>query len=269
MVLRTRNPRKHSVTRPVAWKSLRQLSRKLGEWLLALFLLAAIVLSVHLAYKRITEHAFFPLKRVLFVRPLIYGDREAIVDVVAACTSQDMLRIDVRSLAERIARLPWVETVSISKQWPDALQVDVHERVPILRWGKKDFLDRKGKTFSLPASPKLDTLFPVTGPKGYEKQVLDMYLTIYPWLHRQGVDMRGLILDTRLVWHVRLGKEIDVIIGREELNQRFKKLAVVNRRIIKNYEKYIHSVDLRYRNGFSVHWKDGVKPVANEKEKRL
>ncbi len=268
MVL-TRNPRKHSVTRPVAWKFLRQVSRKLGEWLLAFFLLAAIFLSFHFAYKRITEHAFFPLKRVLLVRPLIYGDREAIMDVVAACKSQDMLRIDIRTLTERIARLSWVESVSISKQWPDALQVDVHERVPILRWGKEDFLDRKGKSFLLPASPKLDTLFPVTGPKGHEKQVLDMYLTIHPWLRRQGVDMRGLILDTRLVWHVILGKELDVIIGREELNQRFKKLAVVNRRIIKNYEKYIHSVDLRYRNGFSVRWKDGVETVGDEREKRL
>lgn len=269
MIPNTRNPRRHSVSRPIVRALLRQLFRALSQWLIALILVAAIAFSGWLAYKRITEHAFFPLRRVLFVRPLIYGDSQTITDVVAGYESRDMLRIDLRSLAGRIARLDWVDSVSLRKQWPDALQIDVHERVPILRWGKEAFLDRKGVHFSLPPSPTLDTLFPVTGPQGHEKEVLDMYRTIRPWLKRQGIAIQSLILDRRLVWHVRLGNGIDVIVGREKLEQGFKKLVLVNRRIVARYGRYIHSVDLRYQDGFSVRWKDGVEPIGSRKEKAL
>lgn len=269
MIPKTRNPRRHSVIRPIRQAFLRQLLRTLSEWVFAAILIVAIVFSGWLAYKRVTEHAFFPLRRILFVRPLIYGDLETITRLVAEYGSRDMLRIDLQSLAGRISTISWVASVSLRKKWPDALQINVHERIPILRWDKEDFLDHEGTHFSLPSSPVLDTLFPATGPKGHEKQVLDMYRTLIPWLKRQEINIEDLILDSRLVWHVHLENGIDVIVGREDLERRFKKLVVVTRRIIERYRKYIDSVDLRYQDGFSVRWKDGVAPIGSEKEKAL
>lgn len=269
MIPKTRNPRRHSVIRPLRKVFLWQLLRTLSEWFFAAILIVAIAFSGWLAYKRVTEHAFFPLKRILFVRPLIYGDPGTITTLVSKYGSHDMLRIDVQSLAERISTIGWVASVSLRKRWPDALQIDVHERIPILRWGKEDFLDYQGTHFSLPSSPVLDTLFPATGPKGHEKSVLNMYRTIVPWLKREKINIKELILDSRLVWHVHLENGINVIVGREDLERRFKKLVVVTRRIIKRYRQYIDSVDLRYQDGFSVRWKDGVAPIGSEKEKAL
>lgn len=111
-------------------------------------------------------------------------------------------------------------------------------------------------------NPPHEDLFQVSGPDGSEKRVLKRYREIEPWLLGQQIDAVAIRLDPRLVWHIRLRSGIDVILGRHDLNQRLKKLAVVYRRVINDYRPYIASVDLRYQDGFSVRWKPGVHPQS-------
>ena len=60
------------------------------------------------------------------------------------------------------------------------------------------------------------------------------------------------------------GRGTDIILGRDQLNERLKKLVVVNDKVIKPYHPYIDAIDLRYHDGFSVRWKAGVRPVTTE-----
>jgi len=57
---------------------------------------------------------------------------------------------------------------------------------------------------------------------------------------------------------------LTVILGRDQLNERLKKLVVVNNKVIKPYHPYIDAIDLRYHDGFSVRWKAGVRPVTTD-----
>lgn len=262
--MRTRKP---SVVRRQERSILARVLLQFADALLALMLLGGIALGGYMAYKRITQNAFFPLKRVVLERPLIYADGQLITDVVREYGRADLLQMKPSELAQQIRKMDWVLSARVAKQWPDALKVDVVERVPILRWQQDDFLDSDANHFHLPESPALAQLFPVSGPEGTELAVLEMYREINPWLNAQGISINALTLDPRMNWHLGLADGIDVIVGRDKLNERFKKLVPIYNRIIKRYRKYIAAVDLRYQDGFSVRWKDGVRPADPDEKK--
>ena len=233
------------------------------EMLMIVALLGLIALACYAAYQRMTEHAFFPLKRVILVEPLKYADAHAVTDVVRGYGQTDLLHVDVAGLVQELAALSWVKDVAVDKKWPDAIEVRLTEREPVVRWGDKGFLDDQGVQFVLPDTPALKGLFTVRGPEGYETVVLEHYRLFAPWLAAQNIPVESITLDPRLVWHVGIGP-IDVILGRDNLSERLRKLSVVHRRVIEPYRPYIHSVDLRYQDGFSVRWKDGVSPKSTE-----
>lgn len=255
--------RRASVSRPREERTFLHFLVAMGEMLMIVALLVLIALACYAAYQRLTEHAFFPLKRVILVDPLRYADARAITEVVSTHHQSDLLHLNVAGLVEEMAALSWVKDVSVDKKWPDAIEVRLVEREPVVRWGSKGFLDADGVQFSLPDSPALQQLFTVRGPEGYEAVVLQHYRLFYPWLLAQNIAVESITLDPRLVWHVNVGN-IDVILGRDHLSERLRKLSVVNQRVIEPYRPYIHSVDLRYQDGFSVRWKEGVSPKVTE-----
>lgn len=255
--------RRASVSRPREARPAWHILTAVMETFIIVALLALIALACYAAYKRFTEHAFFPLKRVILVEPLRYADPHDVTAAVRNHGENDLLHVDVTELVKEIAQLSWVKDVTVDKKWPDAIEVRLTEREPVVRWGNKGFLDSNGVQFALPDTPALQGLFTVRGPEGYEGFVLEHYRIFQPWLVSQGIAVESMTLDPRLVWHMGLGK-IDVILGRDHLSDRLRKLAVVNRRVIEPYRAYIHSVDLRYQDGFSVRWKDGVTPKTAE-----
>ena len=242
-----------------------QITWLVGECTLAVLLLIGIAYGIYVTYQRLTQQAFFPLKRVIIAEPLRYGDMADISDIIRHHHQKDLLHMDVSLLAGEIQQLDWIAKAGVYKRWPDAVEIKLVERVPIVRWGKEGFLDASGTPFTVPDSDKLRGLFKLQGPDGYEQQVLQYYEDIAPWLAARHLDVARLTLDPRLVWHVELADGPDVILGRDQLNERLKKLAVVNAKVIEPYQRYIDAIDLRYHDGFSVRWKPGVKPVTAEK----
>ncbi|MBV7435178.1 cell division protein FtsQ/DivIB [Cardiobacteriaceae bacterium TAE3-ERU3] len=231
----------------------------ISEAMLILLLVVGIAVALYFAYQRLTKQAFFPLRRVIIAEPLRYGSADDVAAAVNRAGEPDLMHVDVQELAKNISDISWVSDAVVEKRWPDSVYVRLQERFPVVRWGGQ-YLDKDAVRFSLPNPPAQEALFPVMGPDGYEGKVLARYREMEPWLLGQQVPMNGIRLDPRLIWHIDLPGDIDVILGRDDLNNRLKKLAMVYKRVVVPYEAYIDAVDLRYQDGFSVRWKPGVKP---------
>ena len=235
------------------------------ECVVIVALLIGIAVVGYNLYQSVLSQNLFPLKRVVIREPLHYGDLHEVSEIIRNHQQRDLMHMDIAVLAEEMQQLDWIAKASVYKRWPDTVEMDLVERVPVVRWGEKAFLDADGAAFTIPDNDKLRHLFTVHGPDGYEKQVLGYYQLIAPWLSKQQIAIQELYLDQRLVWHARLENGLDVILGRDQLNERLKKLIVVNDKVIEPYARYIDGIDLRYHDGFSVRWKAGVKPVTAEK----
>ena len=235
------------------------------ECVVIVALLIGIAVVGYNLYQSVLSQNLFPLKRVVIREPLHYGDLHEVSEIIRNHQQRDLMHMDIAVLAEEMQQLDWIAKASVYKRWPDTVEMDLVERVPVVRWGEKAFLDADGAAFTIPDNDKLRELATIHGPDGYEKQVLGYYQLIAPWLSKQRIAIQELYLDQRLVWHARLENGLDVILGRDQLNERLKKLIVVNDKVIEPYARYIDGIDLRYHDGFSVRWKAGVKPVTAEK----
>lgn len=88
-----------------------------------------------------------------------------------------LARLDPAAIAERVARLPEVASVTVSRAWPSGVHIEVHERAPVAytrRAGSLVLLDRAGAAFARvrtapPQLPKVDPA--VTAPAAVQAAV--------------------------------------------------------------------------------------------------
>jgi cell division protein FtsQ len=51
---------------------------------------------------------------------------------------RSLLRLDSAAVRERIERLPWIQTATVTRVFPDRLSISVTERTPSARWRRDD-----------------------------------------------------------------------------------------------------------------------------------
>ncbi|WP_295646268.1 cell division protein FtsQ/DivIB [uncultured Corynebacterium sp.] len=102
---------------------------------------------------------FFPVLRVnsIEVEGTHNADAAAVKDAANVGTSANMLRVDTDQVAEKVAKVPWVEQVTVSRSWPSTLKVEVreHAAVAYFRDGQEvSAVDESGKVFLKGIAPK-------------------------------------------------------------------------------------------------------------------
>ncbi|MCF8589285.1 cell division protein FtsQ/DivIB [Gordonia liuliyuniae] len=149
-------------------------------------------------------------------------DETEILRVAQAPTGTPLLQVDTGAIASRIAVLPAIEEVTVEREYPSTLAIDVTERVPVAivdQDGKVAVMDRLGVTYqsfpdrkSLPSTfaglPTLVTDHP--GPKDpTTTAVLKVAQALPQWLHDRTASIEAsspvditLVLDSerRAVW---------------------------------------------------------------------
>lgn len=84
---------------------------------------------------------------------------EEILAVLAPYRTNSLLTLDLASVADRMTSLPWVERVTVSKRFPDGLEVRIVERRPVALWrdgvSRLMFLGADGRPIA-PHDPRAD-----------------------------------------------------------------------------------------------------------------
>jgi len=131
---------------------------------------------------------FTPLLGVSSVE--VVGVRALTVDQVRAAAAvvrgSPMVRLSTDGIAARVARLPRVASVNVSRSWPDTVRVEVTERVPIGAVAAPDgvrLVDGTGLEFATVAVwplglPKID--LPAASPVDARTQALVRVLMALP-----------------------------------------------------------------------------------------
>ena len=132
--------RRSSVSVPREQRTAWQVFRLVLECVFVVVLLMGIAASIYAIYQRLSQQNFFPLKRVIIQEPLRYGDMREVSEIIRNHHQRDLLHMDVTLLADEMQRLDWIAKASVYKRWPDAVEVKLEERVPVVRWGGRAVL---------------------------------------------------------------------------------------------------------------------------------
>jgi cell division protein FtsQ len=171
--------------------------------------------------------------------------------------------IDLLKLHEAASRNSWLASVTVQKRWPDTVVVTIEEHVPVAHWNSGKLISTRGEVFAAPEADEIQGLPWLNGPDERVDQVLDNWARFNAMLDSAELEIDQLTLDQRGAWSMRLNKGTELQLGRDQADERLQRLMSSWETLL--YERALPPVrvDLRYTNGFAVHWpKDATDIVG-------
>jgi len=245
--------RRHNATEGYAQTGAVELWDKLST-LLLMVIFGLVVYGGHLAYRQIDR----PLNNVVIGGDFNYLLEQELVTLVYEQIDGGFLSVDLTKLRQVILDKPWVDQVSIRRQWPTSLQVKIIEEVPIARWGKNGFLNRLGEELEIADSSKLEALPVLRSDYGTSLEMMQQYQSMAQLLAPTGLKLVELQRDNVGAWRVDTESGVRLVLGRKQLVEKLRRFALVWESGLNRQLNNIKTIDLRYPNGLAVAWKDGI-----------
>ncbi|PAJ74794.1 cell division protein [Pseudoalteromonas sp. NBT06-2] len=224
----------------------------MGFFLVVLITLCQIFFSI--SHYLQNEHQT-QIKHVAVLGEPVHTSEQQIIKAIKKADLSRFFDLDVNQVQDLVIALPWVETASVRKQWPNTLKVFVVEHNPVAIWNDDLLLNSDGIVFQVPKSTitkKLPSLF---GPEGSEVEALNTFLEFSELLYINNFELISLALSERFAWQFWLANGINLNLGRKDKLKRVQKFIYMYPYMLKRKDAEVDSVDLRYDTGLAVSWK--------------
>ncbi len=227
----------------------------MGSWLL---LVAALVLCGMGGWGVVHRLLHAPVAQLVVTGDINSAEQSLLQQKIQPLIHQNYFTADLVSIRDAALSLSWVESVTVTRHWPDGLLVRVIPRQPIARWGSGRLLSGQGVIFIEAVNSDHLDLPLLHGPINQSLAMMQQYQKINQWFAPLGLRLKELYLTDRMTWFMSFDSGLRVIVDQEQTNlklQRLSELGQGNDRLHQLWPR-IAAVDLRYRNGMAVQWTD-------------
>lgn len=230
-------------------------------WALAIALTALPIVAVVNGWYA-TER--WPLQRLVLTAEFRHVSAAQVQAAAAAHLQRGYFAVDLDAVRAAVAALPWVSTVEVRKQWPDVLEINLHEHQPVARWGRNRLVSSRGQLFAVPVEADLPRLPRLSGPDAELSRVLSTWRQVRESLQAHQLDAGALRLSARGSWRLTLNGGTEVVMGRGDPLPRLVRFAGFAPSLINAETRRLLRADLRYGNGFALRWSSNGPPDLPE-----
>ncbi len=246
-------------TRRTVKKNPISLSRIFYVFKLTLLLsIATTVISVAGYYGVITAANFLerPVKTVIIDGDFEYLSRQSIKVLIDDHMKNSFIKEDLLSMRNKLMANPWIDSVSLRREWTDVLHIFIKEQRAIARWGDKGFVNYRGDLVLAKNDAVLNDLPLLRGDDSQAKLLMRQYQFVSELLNKHQLNVLVLEKSTVGIWQAELNNGWKLFLGRADINKKLQRLllALDQKAIVLSSE--IDSIDLRYENGLTVKWID-------------
>lgn len=220
-----------------------------------LFFIVMCLLLIAVAYQKVNMKTVLPISSVKIEGEFKYLDKDQLREQAMPVVDGGFFSVDLVAVRNALLNLPWVEDVSVRRQWPDQLLVRVMEKQPVVFWGKDGVLSSKGELFS-PGQILNENLPRMNGPEGLHSSMFKELSRMQAWLLETGLYIQEIKLDARRSWTLIMQNGIELRLGRGNMYERLQRFASVYKNNFQSETRKIEHIDMRYTNGFAVAWKE-------------
>ena len=185
-------------------------------------------------------------------------EKQQVMAYVSPMVKNNYFTSDLRVIRDRTLEISWVDRVVVSRAWPNAIRVRVMPRQAIARWGTGRLLSDSGDVFS-ELTPKNHQNLPLLhGPISQSKMMMRRYNEINQLFLPVGIRLKELYLTERMTWFMQFDSGLRVIVDQDQTMSKLQRLSYLAHSDLKPVWPKISAIDLRYRNGLAIQWKNGV-----------
>jgi cell division protein FtsQ len=204
-----------------------------------------------------------PVNDVQVKGELHFLNQKDISTTVKNNISGGFFTVDLKHVREILLLEPWVNEVSLRRQWPAGINVYVEEKKPVAYWNNEAFISVTGDVFKPVLLDKQLNLPELSGPEGQHKNVWKFMNVLYQEMAALNFEITRLQLDDRRAWQIAIFSKADsstdaginVRLGRFDTEKRMRRFVRVLPALtaeMKDENKTIKVIDMRYPNGFAV-----------------
>ena len=226
------------------------LLRSVANTLIAISVLAVlsgvIYYAVHLP-------GLFPLHNVRLSDTPQRVDTTGVLQVVRSEVQGNFFTVDIERLRQALEKLPWVRSVSIRREFPYRLVVQLEEHQALARWNNHSLVNQQGEVFVAKIEPGSEQALPnFLGPDDTAADITGHYTQFTQQLATLNLQAVQITLSPRRAWQLRLSNGMVLELGREDMQQRLARFVEAYPYSLAAISSQVKVVDLRYRNGFAV-----------------
>ena len=234
----------------------------------AVLLMIAPLLLVAAAYFWIQRPENLTITSVEVTGDLKYLNQERLQPIIEPYVSTNLFKLEAKELETELEFNSWVYSASLTKLWPDKLRITVHEERPIAFWGEDSMLNEFGEIIDAKLPEKSGELPVLYSPEDNGRGMVEAYLNVQKWTKDFAIKITEFREDSRGSWQLKLANGLTVNIGRTQQERRLRRFVVGYNKELMDQISKIHTVDLRYTNGFAVKWKSALQIRQDAKKNK-
>lgn len=228
-----------------------------GGWILLVIALAVLVVGIYGLYKVMTDATVAELN-VVGTRNA--AEHQQVLSHVSPMVQDNYFTSDLRQIRDTTLELAWVDRVVVSRAWPNSIKVRVMPRHAIARWGTGRLLSDSGDVFTEVTSRQVQHLPLLHGPTAHSKMMMRRYHEINELFLPVNLRLKELYLTERMTWFMQFDNGLRVMVDKDHTMSKLQRLSHLAHSDLKPVWAKISAIDLRYRNGLSIQWKNASPP---------
>lgn len=164
---------------------------------------------------------------------------------------------DLQALRDIAIKLAWVDEVSVTRDWQRGIVIEALPKQAVANFGTERLVDAKGTIFVPADSQDLGQAQFATlqGESDKASIIMQQMQQINEWYAPLDMRVEDIILTPRMTWLIRFDNGLRVIVDNENTTQKLLNLSQLLNGQLSPRRADIQSVDLRYKNGFTIAWR--------------
>jgi len=228
------------------------------SWGAKLLLLLVLLTAGVLAWQAIQPWLQRPLQQIILQTNIPATEKIALQVQLNGHLSDSFFRANLQEIREEVESHSWVSDAKVSRVWPNRLMVEASQQIFIARWHDGGFINHEGELVLVSPSKVKDVeqLPILAGPAGSAWAMSQLFRQMTWMVGRDDLSIDQLSMAGRGAVELRLDNGIILVLGRDEVLPRLRRLMKVYHSHFLTKASTIKRIDGRYAHGVSVAWKE-------------
>ncbi len=195
------------------------------------------------------------LENVRVKAPFRAVSEKAVEDILLPHLSNGFFAMNIDEIRNALLADPWIVNATVSRRWPNGIEVVVEEAEPLAIWGGDQLLIASGALLPRPENLKDLRLPELAGDADLVDRIMMQYQALAGLLTTKDMEVRRLSFDDLAGWQLELVSGIHLQLGHDELLERVDRFLSLTRGVLAPHLQKVAGVDARYNNAVAVQWK--------------